>query len=338
LIQEEPQLRPGPPWIMDEMINAQLDVPARIAEGEGRALVSKLVHEAKTQGGPIVFCGCGTSEHAARAAAAVLRQAERDIDVVPRDSFEVRLDPPSSGLLVGISHSAETAATIEALNNASANGARSVLLTAAPELAPQGMTVIPVPLYDQSWCHTVAYTSPILIVALACGMDPQLARSVIEVELDARPDRSHDADSLLACDRLLVVGSGVDEITAAELALKIEEAAHIPCTPFGVEKVLHGHLPAATARAGLILLRFDGSERSQRDRRGDDVIAACNVLEMARVTLRTDVNTVAEALVSGAVAAQLLTVEIATSLGVNPDLIRREESLYRKVAEVAKAG
>jgi glucosamine--fructose-6-phosphate aminotransferase (isomerizing) len=67
-------------------------------------------------------------------------------------------------------------------------------------------------------------------------------------------------------------------------------------------------------------------------------MAACAVLDMPRVTLRSNVGTVVDALLAGAVAAQLLTVEIATALGVNPDLIRREEPLYRKVAEVGKAG
>jgi fructoselysine-6-P-deglycase FrlB-like protein len=134
------------------------------------------------------------------------------------------------------------------------------------------------------------------------------------------------------------VGSGVDEITAAELALKIEEAAHIPCTPLGTEKVLHGHLPAASSRTGLIVLRFDPLERDRRDQRAADVIAACAVLDMATVTLRSDAQAPAEALLAGALAAQLVTLEIATALGISPDLIRREEPLYRKVAEVAKAG
>jgi hypothetical protein len=88
----------------------------------------------------------------------------------------------------------------------------------------------------------------------------------------------------------------------------------------------------------LVLLRFDGSERDRRDQRGNDVTAACAVLDMATVTLRSDTHTVADALLAGAVAAQLLTVELATALGINPDLIRREEEIYRKVAEVAKAG
>jgi fructoselysine-6-P-deglycase FrlB-like protein len=323
---------------MDEMINEQLDLPGRIAGTGSVTLLGGHLKEAVDAGEPIVFCGCGTSEHAARAMAAILRHAHTAASIDGRDSFEAALDPPSRGLLVGISHAGETAATLEALQKALASGARALLVTAAPELTPDGVTAIPMPLYDESWCHTVAYTSPIFTLALATGTEPGSARSIVGRELNDRDARARDAGAIRGCDRLLVVGSGVDEITAAELALKIEEAAHIPCTPLGVEKILHGHLPAATARSGLVLLRYDGSERNRRDQRGSDVTAACAVLDMASVTLRSEVETVAEALLAGAVAAQLFTVELATALGINPDLIRREEDLYREVARVGKAG
>lgn len=338
MISQEPQLRAAPPWIMDEMINEQLELPGWIADSGSFALLSRDIRKAEDAGEPILFCGCGTSEHAAKAMAAILHDAQPTADVHSRDAFEVGLDPPSGGLLVGVSHSGETGATLDALQWALEGGAHALLVTAAPELAPEGVTAIPVPLYDGSWCHTVAYTSPILTMALATGVKPGSARSVIQRELDARHERAQDAGTIQGCDRLLVVGSGVDQITAAELALKIEEAAHIPCTPFGVEKILHGHLPAATARSGLVILRYDSSEHDRRDERGSDVTAASAVLDMATVTLRSDVQTVSEALLAGAVAAQLLTVELATALGINPDLIRREEDLYREVAEVAKAG
>jgi glutamine---fructose-6-phosphate transaminase (isomerizing) len=338
LISQEPELRPHPPWIMDEMITAQLELPGPIAESPSPALLEKRIDEALSAGEPVVFCGCGTSEHAGRAAAAIVRNARTGAEVHTRDAFEVRLDPPRRGVVVGISHSAETAATLEAVQKSQEGGARSLLITAAPELAPDGIAVVPTPVYDRSWCHTVAYTSPFLTVALALGSKQDAVRSTIEEEVGARDERARDAQTLRNCDRFLVVASGVDEITAAELALKIEEAAHIPCTPLGIEKVLHGHLPAATARTGLILLRYDCRQGDKRDQRSEDVMAACGVLDMARVTLRSDVETLVDALLAGAVAAQLLTVEIATALGVNPDLIRREEPLYRRVAEVGKAG
>src|SRR6201999_4191364 len=93
---------------------------------------------------------------------------------------------------------------------------------------------------------------------------------------------------LPVAERYLVVGSGVDEITARELSLKIEEGAHRPCTPLGLEKVLHGHLPAADARTGLILLRFDSRQRARRDARGEQVLAAARALGMPSVTLQAD--------------------------------------------------
>ena len=70
-----------------------------------------------------------------------------------------------------------------------------------------------------------------------------------------------------------------------------------------------------------------------------DVAAAVAILDMPTITLaRTDLASGAEALLAGAIALQLLTVELATALDTNPDLIRREQPLYREVAEAAKAG
>ena len=44
------------------------------------------------------------------------------------------------------------------------------------------------------------------------------------------------------------------------------------------------------------------------------------------------------ALLTGALAAQLLTLELVHAAGTNPDLIRREEPPYRAAAEAAGAG
>jgi hypothetical protein len=38
------------------------------------------------------------------------------------------------------------------------------------------------------------------------------------------------------------------------------------------------------------------------------------------------------------VALQVLTLELSHGAGTNPDLIRREEPLYRQVADAAGAG
>jgi hypothetical protein len=46
----------------------------------------------------------------------------------------------------------------------------------------------------------------------------------------------------------------------------------------------------------------------------------------------------AGALIAGAPALQLLTLELALAVGTNPDLIRRQEPSYRAAAEAAGAG
>ena len=59
---DTPELRPGPPWAMEEMI---LDEPGLV----GPILASPAIAEAaalvRTAGAPLILTGCGTSEHAA---------------------------------------------------------------------------------------------------------------------------------------------------------------------------------------------------------------------------------------------------------------------------------
>lgn len=335
----EPELRPGPPWVMEEMIWAQLDLPEQIASSADAARLASVVRKAVDAGDRVLFTGCGTSEHAARAALAIVAGALPDATLASRDAFEARLALPAGGLVVAISHEAGTAATLDAARGASDAGAQVVLITAQPERAPAGVEPIRTPLHDRSWCHTAAYLSPLLLHASFAGLGSRRAHELIATQLAARAQRREDAHRLANCGRLLVVGSGVDEITAAELALKLEEATHVPATPLGAEKVLHGHLPAADRDTGLVLLRFDPDHRDERDRRSADVAAAASVLGMPTVPLGArDAVTRAEALLAGAVALQLLTLELCLTVGTNPDLIRREQPLYRRAAEAARAG
>jgi hypothetical protein len=108
-----------------------------------------------------------------------------------------------------------------------------------------------------------------------------------------------------------------------------------------MEKVLHGHLPAADSRTGLVVLRFDTRHAESRDRRARDVVAAACELGMPTVVLReppeTSLPPVPAALIAGALAAQLLTLELVLAAGTNPDLIRREEEPYRAAAAAASA-
>jgi fructoselysine-6-P-deglycase FrlB-like protein len=294
----------------------------------------------------VVLVGCGTSEHAAMGGAAMLAEALPDSGARSRDAFEAALDPQTGGVLIAVSHEAGTPATLAAAEAAAAAGAQVALITARPDKAPDGPLVLPTPLRDTSWCHTVGYLSPLLafyaIAAHAAGGAPDAvaAQAAIEAGLARRDALAGAAERLAGCERILAVGSGADEVTARELALKIEEATHVPVTPLGLEKLLHGHLPAADARTGVALLRLDPRQAERRDARAREALLAVGELDMPAVPLSAEpppgLPPVAGTLLAGALAAQLLTLGLVTALGTNPDLIRREEEPYRAAAAVAE--
>jgi fructoselysine-6-P-deglycase FrlB-like protein len=317
---EMPELRPGPPWAMEEMILAEPGLVAPILTSPEALEAGEWIRETDT----VVVTGCGTSEHAAMAGAALLGARSRD-------AFEASLDPQSEGVLIAISHEAGTAATLAAMK---ATSARTILITAKPEEQTGADLTLATPLVDRSWCHTVGYVSPLLaLTAIAGAADETTCTNVIEGTLALRDRFKAAAQTLVGCERLIVSGSGVDEITARELALKIEEGLHKPVTPLGIEKVLHGHLPAADERTGIVVLRIDPAGRPQRDKRADDVKAAASELSMPTVTI--DDLPSGHPLLAGAIALQLLTYELVLAAGTNPDLIRREQPAYKAAADAA---
>ena len=131
----EPKLRPGPPWIMEEMIWAQADLPEQIARSDDADRLGAHIRKATDAGEPVLFTGCGTSQHAARAARAIVGDALPSATLASRDAFETGLALPAGGLVVAISHEAGTPATLDAARGASDGGAQAVLITAQPENA-----------------------------------------------------------------------------------------------------------------------------------------------------------------------------------------------------------
>src|SRR5258705_3314307 len=77
-----PSTRNGPPYHMTDMIAAEPALGRRIAErlavtGGTAAQLAETIRATLEAGEPVVLTGCGTSEHAALAAAEILREAAR---------------------------------------------------------------------------------------------------------------------------------------------------------------------------------------------------------------------------------------------------------------------
>ena len=380
-----PSLRPGPPFHMTEMIKAEPALAIRILDrlartGEATRLANT-VRSAAGGGQPVLVVGCGTSEHAAQAVAEQLRRALHDAGLpsspgagggpIPIQAFEASLVPGFGGrdaIVIGVSHEGGTWATNRALEAARASGATTAIVTASghsPGAAIADIVIETVEL-DTSWCHTVGYVSPIVAgLAVAAELsgsriDRLSLRRVLAAGLEAPAVEATEAlaDRLAGADRLIVTASGADRIAGRELALKIEEGAHIPTTFRELETVLHGHLAGMDDRTGLILILTDRDGRPDRVRRAAQVLAAGReigvragaiVAEGAAADLAVDLTPAgrlvvpeapslpsgAAALLGSAVPLQLLTERLARARAVNPDPIHRDDPAYRRAAEAA---
>jgi fructoselysine-6-P-deglycase FrlB-like protein len=290
------------------------------------------------------------------AIAALLEEALDGPEVRTVQALESLRRPMTDGLLIAVSHEGGTQATNAALEAAHAAGARTALITVSggsPGAALADL-VVRTEEMDQSWCHTVGYLSPVVAGAMlglrvAGGRsDAPAIRSALEANDDHRSPASLAA-GLTGTDRIVVVGSGPDLVTARELALKISEGARLPATAYDVETILHGHLAAATRWTGLVLVATDEALRpTMTAERARSVLAAALAIGMPAVALlgertaasipdeatpagrivlarSTRVTAVSAALLGPILPLQLLADRLARARGVNPDTLGRED-------------
>ena len=359
-----PTPRSGPPFVMTDMISAEPALGARIVDrlraDPSLHAVAGRVLRAGVDGAPILATGCGTSLHAAAGLAAILnlalgRHAVRHVQALEL-ARELEQWPSESGLVLAVSHEGGTWATNLALEAARAAGVATALVTVSgrsPGAALADHLLLTIE-QDQSWCHTVGYLSPLLAAATLAGelSGSPLAPHVIRGVLTDSANEAGSAEiaaGLSACDRLMMVGSGLDRWAAAELALKVEEGARLPATAMELETIRHGHLAAATTRTGLVLLLTDAEgwgapliDRSVAVLRSAQALgmpaAAIVAADLAdrlppgltpagrqAVPVPASLHRAAAAALAGAIPIQLLAERLARARGVEPDTIGRTD-------------
>ncbi len=369
-----PELRSGPPWVMQEMIAAQPALAEQMlgTPSPAASAIAEQIASALSSARPVTVTGCGTSEHAAHAIASLTAGAaapERRVLVRARPALSAALDA-TDGVCLAVSHDGGTRATALAVQAARDAGARTAAIThdSTSSVAAAADQVLATPVHDDSWCHTIAYTSALLAGATIAGaLGPVAARPAAAAALlgDAAALDAPPIAELLAGSRaLLCAGAGLDHIAARELALKIAEGARMPTLALELETVLHGQLAGHEASDALILIAID--DRAHHDRlarRATHVAEAAAAIGLpvagilssayhdvlapqltpaGRLVIDLPDATLLDrrlaGLLAGAGALQTLTLALAHARGTNPDLIRREDPLYRQVAEAAGAG
>jgi glutamine---fructose-6-phosphate transaminase (isomerizing) len=369
-----PELRSAAPWVMEDMIEAQVMLP----EALGGSLASsaprlvEMLHAAAGAGEPIVVSAVGTSGHSARAVALILNGAigESAVAAAPaeaRESADQAVAPRRRGLCIAISHGGLSASTVRALAAAREAGAKTALITAAGSTPARDIAdvVLVTPLRDRSYCHTVGYTSPMLAgfyLASAYRGEEFPAASLAGYLGELLTMRTHALEiggALGKAERLVAAGSLIDVPTVRELALKVAEGAWVPTTVLGVEDTLHGHLVAHDANSALVVVVTGGPGADRAAQGAHELLMAARRIglrtaailspDLAGAISSEDVTAgklviphaalpeLAASLLGGAVALQLLTIGLVHARKTNPDLLRREQAPYREAVAAGRA-
>jgi glutamine---fructose-6-phosphate transaminase (isomerizing) len=369
-----PELRSAAPWVMEDMIEAQVMLPEALGDSLASSAprLVEMLHTAAGAGEPIVVSAVGTSGHSARAVALILNGAMGESAVAAgpaeaRESADQALAPRRRGLCIAISHGGLSTSTVRALAAAREAGAKTALITAAGNTPARDIAdvVLVTPLRDKSYCHTVGYTSPMLTgFYLASAYQERefpaarLAGYLREL-LTMRTRALEVGGALGKAERLVAAGSLIDVPTARELALKVAEGAWVPTTVLGVEDTLHGHLVAHDANSALVAVVTGGPSADRAAEGAHELLMAARRIglqtaailspDLEGAILSEDVTAgklviphaalpeLVTSLLGGAVALQLLTIGLVHARKTNPDLLRREQAPYREAVAAGRA-
>jgi glucosamine--fructose-6-phosphate aminotransferase (isomerizing) len=134
-------------------------------------------------------------------------------------------------------------------------------------------------------------------------------------------------------DKLILVGDLIREAIAHEVALKISETSYLPVRSYGIEQFLHG--PRVTLDKESSVVAFTSKSQNRQDTLikyanavGAELIEINDEKQQSFASLSHEFNWFAQ-LVWG----QQLALELAKTLGTNPDTVRKDQSIYAEAGK-----
>lgn len=340
-----PNPRSRPPYHMHDMILGQ---PEYVRETLSRV---RRADAASFLGNPrhLVLTGCGTSFHAAMYGARVLQtalgtkavvEAAHAYDLVHGNA------PGEESAVIGVSHSGSTSTTNRALAVARRSGARALALCGLPaspmeEVADQVLVIGTT--HDHSWANTMSYTTQLTAFAWLASQVGGEGGAEVGTEIETLPTRIQKtlgceaavkrlAKRVAARDRVTFLGSGLDDITALEAALKIRETCSLPASGYHVEQFLHGPFLSLDRRESIVALRsLDDGEREAAILKGlaKTGAAVTTVGEAKGVDVPLPRTHRMLRPILSVIPMQFLAYYAALEKRANPDIMRSDVARYR---------
>ncbi len=332
------------PYHMHDMIRGQPDFVRetleRLRDIDARTFLGTSRH--------LIVTGCGTSYHAARIGARVLQEAQPQASVRSVHAYDLLhgVVLPEDCTVLGVSHSGATSTTNQALGLARRSGVATRGLCGLPgsrmaEVAEDLLVIGTV--HDHSWANTMSYTTQLTAFARIAETVAEEPRALFPNGVDTVPRL---LEAALGCEaavrrlakkvatrsRVTFLGSGLDETTALEAALKIRETCSFPASGYHVEQFLHGPFLSLDRREAVVALRSSDDDEREAEilrglaRTGADVTT---IGEAADADIRLPaIGPLLRPIVS-VVPLQFLAYYAALERKANPDIMRSDLARYR---------
>ena len=330
--------------IMLSEIKSQPEIIARLLV-EAREEIAALAARVKERRiGLVVLAARGTSDHAAIFGQYLLEYLAGLPVALAAPSIVTLYHRPlrlADALVIGLSQSGEAADVNEYLMAARTAGALTAVITNNPDstMARQAEHLLLCRAgVEKAVAATKTYTAEMALLGLlglalsgdATAADaftalPDLMRATLGLEGEI----AAGVERYTHIDECVVLGRGLNQATALETALKIQETSYIGAKGFSAADFLHG--PIAMLRENLPVLLFGPSGAAMgglrevagkiRDRGGDLVVFADarDLLDLGRTAFPLPAAPEILSPFTCIVAAQLFACFLARTKGFDPD-------------------
>ncbi|MFI5344870.1 MAG: SIS domain-containing protein [Elusimicrobiota bacterium] len=268
------------------------------------------------KGRKIFFVGVGTNHHAARLAAWLWSREGFDARAVHSHDFVTRPYKLTKGdLAVFLSHRGTKSYTVQAENRARRDGAETVIVMAEGcswNASPRRIETGPL---ENTGAFTQSFTTTMAWLLRWPERRSLIAPfKLIKSDLHWGPvfpkiQKNYD---------IVLIGDGLREWVACEIALKLQETAYLHARSFGLEEFLHG--PHISVGPHSRVIGFSSAKENRWT-------TARRYLKAVGVPL-TEVRS--EDWLAQIIWGQRFTVSACEGLGINPDLLRTDVPRYKR--------
>jgi len=267
------------------------------------------------KGRKVFLVGVGTNHHAARLAAWLWSRAGLDARAVHSYDFVARPYSLTRGdLAIFLPPRGSKSYTVEAEAMARRAGAETVVVTCAgsPGKSPRRIETGPA---EDTGAFTQSFTTTMAWLLRWAGRPALLAPfKAMEKSLRWGPEFPRVRPET----DLVLVGDGLREWVACEVALKLQEAAYVRARSFGLEEFLHG--PRVSVGEGSVVVGFS----SRKEKRWNAVRRYLKTIEVPFV------EAASEDWLAQILWGQRFTLDCCRRLGIDPDLLRADDPRYRR--------